>query len=500
MADLQVWTPFFDDLDWLQAMVATIPEDVPVYAVDGRHATFEGDTVLTPGAEAWCDEQANVTYCAPGESRLPWGSEYDGPRAHRAPQYETARYANYEVLDPETWTLKLDTDERVLAFDQSVLADLDSERKYAPGVDVLAARGLKAYRVYQPAHWTFWLADVYFPRSLHPRSTPLADLVRIAAQTRHQTINAGGYVPGSFIKNVGAERPGDYQDRRADQLEAIGRTARATEYRTGRQAVGGEIPEQDHLLGDPADWQTIRLRERDWRVLLVLDACRWDVWNNMFACGERVYSHRSCTNRWIDHLGRAVDWSDVYGITANPIISSRTPPTMDRCEPVWDDRWRTINGVPTVDPYDVTDRVLAALRRGESSVYAHYIQPHGPYPKVDPSVPIYGIGGDDADDALDVSDQGIPNEFVAEDAVIEAISDSDHWLTREHLREAYRANLRWVWDAIQPLFEYDVVVTADHGEFLGERVAGEGRYGHPCHTPHETLLAVPWYEPSRGEE
>lgn len=67
--------------------------------------------------------------------------------------------------------------------------------------------------------------------------------------------------------------------------------------------------------------------------------------------------------------------------------------------------------------------------------------------------------------------------------------------SHSELLRGYRDNYEWVLNVIQerlfPLLSGRVVVTADHGECLGDC----GQYLHDLdHEPHEHLTTVPWYE------
>ncbi len=57
--------------------------------------------------------------------------------------------------------------------------------------------------------------------------------------------------------------------------------------------------------------------------------------------------------------------------------------------------------------------------------------------------------------------------------------------------EDYRSNLEYALDSVRTLLKSvdgDVVITADHGNLLGEF----GLYGHPDYVPVPALKRVPW--------
>lgn len=233
MATWAVYVKTYDDLDLLKGCVESVPDGVPVYVLDGRYADFPGESLRTPETEGWCESQPDVAYHTPPDDRLPWGHEHVDEEPHlRWPIHEQAKFANYDMLPQDEWILHLDADERLEHIDTSVFDRLDPKWKYAPYIDSLAERNLMVPRVYQPQHWTFWIAGVMYPREFWPRDTPAEKLFQLhMASLTHQSINRGQLPEAIRIHNVGEGRPPDYHERRADQLETMGRHDRARQYR-----------------------------------------------------------------------------------------------------------------------------------------------------------------------------------------------------------------------------------------------------------------------------
>lgn len=264
---------------------------------------------------------------------------------------------------------------------------------------------------------------------------------------------------------------------------------------------GVEMPDEPTALPDQRD----RLRETDWDVLCVLDALRWDYWTDIVGGGEPVWSPGAATIEWVPEFVRAGDFSETVCVTANPEVTRRTHESVfHERDDIWERKWEYINGFGTVDPDDVTSAVVArrTVLEPDQRVYAHYAQPHGPYPVHDPPLGVMRNNPYAADvDTDNVADEYQLGEQIIMDPM-QFIDDSNHWLTSDILRSAYRANVEWVWDAIQPLIESQdtVVVTADHGDFLAEDVTFETAdgpvtselYGHPPGVSHPTLRVVPW--------
>lgn len=235
MAAWNVYIPCWGDFEFLRGAVESLPPEPTVYVVDGRYADFPGDTLRTPGLEDWCSEQPSVEYYSPADDRLPWGHEHASDEPHlRHPGYEQAKYANYEVLPQDEWVLHVDADERLRRFDADLKA-LPRSHKFVPYIDSLAERGIGVPRLYVPGWWTFWIGGVFYPREYWDRGTPIEKLAELHAMSMtHQYINRGELLDDIRIHNVGSERPREYHEARARQLEAMGRVDRARDYREQR--------------------------------------------------------------------------------------------------------------------------------------------------------------------------------------------------------------------------------------------------------------------------
>lgn len=256
---LNIWIPCYDDLEQLREAVESVQpflerhESVSAYVVDGRYATFEGETNCTPGADGLCSRY-NAIYVDPSlpelgsshcpQVELPWGDP-DAPDYLRSPQHEQAKWVNYELLPQDEWALEMDTDERLEALDLECLAGLDPRGKYTP--EVLTPDGeqlMPAIRLYQPQFWTFWIDDVMFWREFYPRDTPTQDLVEGHVRTAHRNTAYGGTVECLTLRNHGADRPAEYQERRADQLDTMGAEWAAEAVRDGEYPSLIELQEE----------------------------------------------------------------------------------------------------------------------------------------------------------------------------------------------------------------------------------------------------------------
>jgi len=235
------------------------------------------------------------------------------------------------------------------------------------------------------------------------------------------------------------------------------------------------------LLGNPGTpvW------ERDWDVLLILDACRVDLMQEVaddYAFLDNFDTHESVASKspnWIqrtftDAHREHVD-SAAY-VTGNPFTSKvdfREPPVLDEVwEYAWDDE------LSTVPARAITDRAISTWRESDAErMIVHYMQPHVPFVP-HPDLGEYGSHDDFGDGFDDIWGR------VGDD------------LPYDEVWRAYRDNLHYVLEDIELLLQNldadTVVISADHGNAIGEW----GVYGHPPDRLLSVLREVPWVETS----
>jgi len=223
--------------------------------------------------------------------------------------------------------------------------------------------------------------------------------------------------------------------------------------------------------------------EREWDVLVVLDACRADLLRSVapdiefLDSVETVRSVGSSSSEWLENtfVGHP-ETGDTVMVTGNTwtdrYLDADAFAALDE---VWKYAWDEELG--TVPARAVTDRAVALAReRDPERLVVHYMQPHHPFVP-DPL---------DGDDGLARTGEhsNTANPWVA-------LRRGD--LSTDRVWAAYEANLRYVLREVATLLgnvDGRVAVTADHGNLFGEW----GLYGHPMHTPVPALLAVPWAE------
>lgn len=234
--------------------------------------------------------------------------------------------------------------------------------------------------------------------------------------------------------------------------------------------------------------------EEDWDTLVLLDACRYDVFERRSELPGSLERRRSVASTTVEFLRATVDGRDlrdtVY-VTANPQLYQHRDSIVAQFAAVID-VWRDEGwdeDARTVLPETMTERALeAAAAHPRKRLVVHYMQPHYPF-----------VGADTTFDEGQLTDPASDGENVW-GQVLTGSLDVD----AETIWELYEANLDRALPHVETLLdelEGKTVVTADHGNMVGERASPipVREWGHPrgIYTPQ--LVEVPWLEVERGE-
>lgn len=241
--------------------------------------------------------------------------------------------------------------------------------------------------------------------------------------------------------------------------------------------------------------------DRDWDLLIVLDACRVDALEavapeyDFIQSVDSIWSVGTASHEWLcktftrEHLDEI---RETVHITTNPFVPKvfddhTYPPetySVPLMWPKWDvvdrDDFKEVINIHRHDyedisssppPQSVTDYAIDAGRRTSfDRMILHYFQPHTPY---------IAEAYEERRSLTDV-------ERDPWQAVWDGIA------TKEEIEDLYMENLRYALDSIEVLLRNidaeKVVITADHGDLFGEW----GAWGHPEGFPHPDLKRVPW--------
>lgn len=225
--------------------------------------------------------------------------------------------------------------------------------------------------------------------------------------------------------------------------------------------------------------------DEDWDNLLILDACRFDLFEAENTIDGRLERRRSGASSTVEFLYRNVDGRDltdtVY-VTANGQVqnfSDKLDINFYDVVPLYADGWD--KDLKTVPPEVVTEEAIEAERTYPNKrLLVHYVQPHFPF-----------IGSDTE------ADKYRTDESTHDTAFWQRVLCGQTDLTRADLWDAYRETLRVTLPHVERIVsELDgkTVVTSDHGNLFGERSEPIPirEWGHPTGLYHEKLVEVPW--------
>ena len=233
--------------------------------------------------------------------------------------------------------------------------------------------------------------------------------------------------------------------------------------------------------------------ENDWDILIILDACRYDTFeeiNYFDGSLSQIYSIAPETSRFLKRTFHNQQFHDTVYVSGNPKIPAEIPDqTFHKVIPVWQKEWD--DEVDSVQPDSVTKYAKSALDDFPNKrIIIHYMQPHMPL----------------------IGDEG--HQFMFDNELCNG--QSREWLkiswalryglidiSDRELYRLYEENLRVALESIENLItdiDGKIVVTSDHGELLGDRVGviPMKGYMHPTPLHVEPLLKVPWFEISHS--
>lgn len=242
-------------------------------------------------------------------------------------------------------------------------------------------------------------------------------------------------------------------------------------------------------LGQRLNYGTT-IYDRKWDVLILLDACRFDLFQEFapqhdvfdrFESFEPVYSCASATPEWIEKTfveGPRSLVSGTHYVSCTGFSTNIDEDRLHQVDEVW--RYAVDPSYGSTRPEAVTDAAIDAARNSDADrLVVHYVQPHAPF--------LHCVGKYDSQG--DGGEGGTQNVWKG---LREGRYDYDEvW-------EDYGQNLLRVLDEVETIVENvsgKVAITSDHGNAMGEW----GMYGHPSYVPAPIIKRVPWVEAVGGE-
>ncbi|WP_153952565.1 hypothetical protein [Halosegnis longus] len=231
----------------------------------------------------------------------------------------------------------------------------------------------------------------------------------------------------------------------------------------------------------------------DWDVLIILDACRYDMFrNNNTISGNLEYriSQGSNTPEYLEaNIGGKCLHDTVY-TTANPQLHrnwSRINPDLHAIIDVWKESgWDKETG--TVLPETMTEFAIESVEQYPNKRHIiHYIQPHYPF----------------ISNTTRSAESHLANPAASGDNIWKRIMSGRVDPEEYKIEYYYNQNLREVLPYIEQLIDDisgKIVITSDHGNMLGERgfPIPVKIWGHPRGIYADELVKIPWLTIKNG--
>lgn len=225
--------------------------------------------------------------------------------------------------------------------------------------------------------------------------------------------------------------------------------------------------------------------EEDWDLLVIMDACRYDTFDDVNWIDGRLEQRYSAGGNSYEFLKRNFKNKRIHDtvyISTNP-NSADLPKNTFYSHDLLDTR---SNGLP-LSPDKVTEAAIQAIDKyPDKRIIVHYMEPHYPYT-------------DDYGQML-VSEYA-PSDYADDlplDWPLSAMKPgSINAPPPEKIKKAYRENLEYGLRSVENLiteFNGKIVISSDHGELFGEYIypLPSKLWGHSEKIHHPKLRKVPW--------
>lgn len=228
--------------------------------------------------------------------------------------------------------------------------------------------------------------------------------------------------------------------------------------------------------------QGVRVMEEEWDNLIILDACRYDIFSeyaNLRGKLEKRVSRGSHTKDFLINNFSDEKFYDTVYVSATPqLVSTGVHNQFYKFVPLWETSWN--NNLNTVPPDETAVEAISAFEENpDKRIILHFLQPHYPF---------IGETGRSIEHRT-VSGDGLIDNNSAHKSIWERLKMGE--ISEKTVRKAYIENLEVVIPEVQRLIDRlpgRTVVTSDHGNSFGRY----GIYGHPHYKFIKELVEVPW--------
>jgi len=243
------------------------------------------------------------------------------------------------------------------------------------------------------------------------------------------------------------------------------------------------IPERYHRRYTGRKYDTgINIMNENWDNLIVIDACRYDLFKKVNAIeGELkcVTSKASQTTEWFEQNFDGKVFPDTVFIAGNPNIDQISAEFTDIIR-MWEENWNEDYG--TALPETMVNKTLETSQKyPDKRLISMFVQPHAPF---------LGETGRSIDQA-GFTGGGVIKDQREIESLWHRTARGD--LETDTVFRAYEENLEILMPHLTKLtneLEGKTVITSDHGNAFGEKYI----YGHPSGVHIDPLVQVPWLE------
>jgi len=231
-----------------------------------------------------------------------------------------------------------------------------------------------------------------------------------------------------------------------------------------------------------------RVMAEDWDTLILLDACRYDMFAERVPFEGDLQSRISLGSTSEEFLAQNFgdgQFHDTVYVNANAFVPKLGFDQDGTFHAVVDllDRWDT--RLDVVNPKTVTDAAKEAhADYPNKRIIVHYMQPHLPF----------------------IGEHGLQlREQISQRNVWALFRSDDVPFSVEDLWTGYVENLELVLEHVAELLDSiggRVVISSDHGNMVGDRqgpVPTKEMFGHPWGVYSEELVKIPWFVRTTGD-
>jgi hypothetical protein len=251
------------------------------------------------------------------------------------------------------------------------------------------------------------------------------------------------------------------------------------------------------------DFDCVDLMNEDWDNLIILDGCRYDIYQSVISEYDDLlypntltdtFSPGSSSPETLTKAFSADTHHDTVYISANPFTSTIPQETFHATHDLVNDDNYWSNQKKTVTPEVMKQAVVDfSDKYPHKRVIAHFMQPHHPF-----------LGESSGEIQFNRGVYGERDKQFNTDPWMNAYLSTQ--VNHEKLLTAYRENIELalphVMEVIDTL-EGKSIITSDHANLIGDRgypIPVRG-YGHPNDIVSKKLRQVPWHEfPSKNRK